>query len=242
MRNAIIILQLKMTVFPKIGGGYTVYMNPPYGRHISDWVKKASEECTKPGTTVVALIPARTDTKWFWDYVLPYADIRFIKGRLRFSGAANPAPFANLIAIYPKKFGGKKMLNKIMIQGRFVRDPELRTTQNGTYVTSFTLAVDRDYADKDSGNRGTDFIDCVAWRNTAQFVNKYFTKGSMAVVAGRLQIRSYDGNDGIKRKAADINVEDIYFAGAKQSTTATPSAVENTEFTELTAEDGDLPF
>ena len=108
------------------------------------------------------------------------------------------------------------MLNHITIMGRLTRDPELRYTQSQTPVASFTLAVDRDFASRDGGERQTDFIDCVAWRQTAEFVNKYFTKGSMAVVAGRLQIRDWQDRDGNKRRSAEVVAENIYFGESKR--------------------------
>ena len=111
------------------------------------------------------------------------------------------------------------MLNKIFIMGRLTRDPELRRTQSGTAVTSFSLAVDRDYKSQ-SGEKETDFIDVVAWRSTAEFVSKYFTKGRMAVVEGRLQIRDWTDKEGAKRRTAEVVADQIYFAGAK---TAPPS-------------------
>ena len=107
------------------------------------------------------------------------------------------------------------MLNHITIMGRFTRDPELRHTNSGTPVASFTLAVDRDFK-SENGEKQTDFIDCVAWRATAEFANKYFAKGSMSVVSGRLQIRNYTDKDGNKRKAAEIVAENIYFADSKK--------------------------
>lgn len=109
------------------------------------------------------------------------------------------------------------MLNRIAIQGRLVRDPELRRTDSGTAVASFTLAVDRDFADKSSGKKEVDFIDCVAWRHTGEFVSKYFTKGSMAVVSGRLQIRNWTDKDGNKRRNAEIISDSVYFCGSKDS-------------------------
>ena len=109
------------------------------------------------------------------------------------------------------------MLNRIIIMGRLVRDPELRTTQSGTSVTSITLAVDRDFKDKDSGEKATDFIDVVAWRQTAEFVCKYFSKGRMAVAEGRLQIREWKDKDGNNRRTAEIVAENVYFADSKQS-------------------------
>ena len=108
------------------------------------------------------------------------------------------------------------MLNHITIMGRLTRDPELRYTQSQTPVASFTLAVDRDFGSRDGGEKQTDFIDCVAWRQTAEFVNKYFTKGSMAVVAGRLQIRDWNDRDGNKRRSAEVVVENIYFGESKR--------------------------
>jgi len=95
------------------------------------------------------------------------------------------------------------MLNHICIMGRLTRDPELRRTANGTAVTSFTVAVDRDFTN-DDGSRDTDFIDCIAWKTLAETVNRYFAKGRMAVVHGRLQIRSYTDKEGTKRRAAEI--------------------------------------
>ena len=109
------------------------------------------------------------------------------------------------------------MLNHIVIMGRLTRDPELRYTQSQTPVASFTVAVDRDFGGRDGGERQTDFIDCVAWRSTAEFVSKYFHKGSMAVVSGRLQIRDWNDRDGNKRRSAEINVDSIYFGESKRS-------------------------
>ena len=108
------------------------------------------------------------------------------------------------------------MLNHITIMGRLTRDPELRYTQNQTPVASFTLAVDRDFSGRDGGERQTDFIDCVAWRQTAEFVNKYFTKGSMAVVSGRLQMRDWTDRDGNKRRSAEVVADNIYFGESKR--------------------------
>ena len=150
------------------------------------------------------------------------------------------------------------MLNKIFIMGRLTRDPELRRTQNGTAVTSFTLAVDRDFKNAD-GTKDTDFIDVVAWRNTAEFVSKYFTKGRMAVVEGRLQLRDWTDKDGNKRRNAEVLADNIYFGDAKRDNagdmggySAAPSytapaggysgAARPTGFTEIDEDDGDLPF
>ena len=107
------------------------------------------------------------------------------------------------------------MLNTIFVMGRLTRDPELRRTAAGAAVTNWTLAVERDYSGQD-GNRETDFIDCVAWKQTAEFVGKYFSKGKMMTVKGRLQIRSWTDKDGNKRKTAEIVAENIYFAGPKK--------------------------
>ena len=109
------------------------------------------------------------------------------------------------------------MLNHITIMGRFVRDPELRRTGSGVAVTSFTLAVDRDYNPKDGGEKEVDFIDCNAWRNTGEFVSKYFSKGSMAVVSGRLQIRNWTDKDGNKRRNAEVVADSVYFGDSKKS-------------------------
>lgn len=108
------------------------------------------------------------------------------------------------------------MLNHITIMGRLTRDPELRRTGSGIAVASFTLAVDRDYSPRDGGERETDFIDCVAWRQTGEFVSKYFTKGRMAVVSGRLQIRSWNDKDGNKRRTAEIVADNVYFGDSKR--------------------------
>lgn len=108
------------------------------------------------------------------------------------------------------------MLNHIVIMGRLTRDPELRRTGSGIAVTSFTVAVDRDFAPKDGSERETDFIDCVAWRNTGEFVSKYFSKGRMAVVSGRLQIRSWTDKDGNKRRTAEIVADNVYFGESKR--------------------------
>jgi single-strand DNA-binding protein len=108
------------------------------------------------------------------------------------------------------------MLNHITIMGRLTRDPELRYTQSQTPVASFTLAVDRDFGGRDGGEKQTDFIDCVAWRQTAEFVSKYFTKGSMAVVSGRLQIRDWTDREGGKRRSAEVVVDNMYFGESKR--------------------------
>ena len=131
-------------------------------------------------------------------------------------------------------------LNKIIIMGRMTKDPTLRHTNSGTAVASFTLAVDR--FGKDSG---TDFIECVAWKNTAEFVNSYFSKGRMAVVEGRLQIRDWTDKDGNKRKIAEVVAENVYFGDSKQSGNKAADPLD--EFTQenqfVEVEDDDtLPF
>ena len=108
------------------------------------------------------------------------------------------------------------MLNHITIMGRLTRDPELRRTGSGIAVASFSLAVDRDYSPKDGGDRETDFIDCVAWRHTGEFVSKYFTKGSMIVVSGRLQIRSWTDMEGNKRRTAEVVADNVYFGDSRR--------------------------
>ena len=108
------------------------------------------------------------------------------------------------------------MLNHIVIMGRLTRDPELRRTGSGIAVASFSLAVDRDFAPKDGGERECDFIDCVAWRQTGEFVSKYFSKGRMAVVSGRLQIRSWTDKEGNKRRTAEVVADNVYFGDSKR--------------------------
>lgn len=108
------------------------------------------------------------------------------------------------------------MLNKIILQGRLVRDPEMRTTQSGKSIASFTLAVERDFAPQGQ-QKETDFINCTAWNGTADFIAKYFSKGSMATLCGSLQIRSYTDRDGNKRTSPNVNVENVYFAGEKRA-------------------------
>ncbi len=145
------------------------------------------------------------------------------------------------------------MLNHIVIMGRLTRDPELRHTQSGTPVASFSLAVDRDFGSRD-GEKQTDFIDVVAWRNTAEFVSKYFAKGRMAVVSGRLQIRDWTDKEGGKRRSAEVVAENIYFgdskkseAGNDRSSSMSPGGgysapVQGSDFAELDEDDGELPF
>lgn len=144
------------------------------------------------------------------------------------------------------------MLNHIDIMGRLTRDPELRKTGSGISCVSFTIAVDRDYSGKDGGEKETDFIDCVAWRSTADFVSKYFTKGRMAVVSGRLQIRNWTDKEGNKRRSAEVVAENVYFGDSKREESsggnyggynapaypATPAQ----DFTVLDDDDAQLPF
>lgn len=141
------------------------------------------------------------------------------------------------------------MLNKIFIMGRMTRDPELRRTQNGTAVTSFTLAVDRDFKDND-GEKIADFIDCVAWRTTAEFIAKNFAKGRMAVVEGRLQLRDFKDKDGTSRKVSEVQVDNIYFGDSKPqnngsySNYAAQVAMNNSAeaFEEIEDDGEDVPF
>lgn len=136
------------------------------------------------------------------------------------------------------------MLNHIVIMGRLTRDPELRCTSNGTSVTSFTLAVDRDFKNA-SGDRDTDFIDVVCWRNTAEFVYTNFSKGRMAVASGRLQIRTWTDKDGSKRKTAEIVADNVYFGDnkpAQESYTGQTFTKPEQTFSDIEETDGDLPF
>ena len=147
------------------------------------------------------------------------------------------------------------MLNHITIMGRLVRDPELRRTGSGVAVTSFTLAVDRDYNPKDGGEKETDFIDCNAWRNTAEFVSKYFTKGSMAIVSGRLQIRNWTDKEGNKRRNAEVVADSVYFGESKKSEQGNPGypapspfqvaagdTTQGSDFVNIEDDDPQLPF
>ena len=126
------------------------------------------------------------------------------------------------------------MLNHIVIMGRLTKDPELRRTQQGTAVASFTLAVERDVISKETGRRETDFISCAAWKGTAEFVDKHFTKGQLAVVVGRLQIREWTDKDGNKRWSPEIMANNVYFAESKKQDAAP-------EMTPV-EDDGELPF
>ena len=159
------------------------------------------------------------------------------------------------------------MLNHIVIMGRLARDPELRRTQSGVPVASFRLAVDRDFKDKNTGERGTDWIDVVAWRATGEFVSRYFTKGRMAVVEGRLQMRDWTDKEGGKRRSAEVIADNVYFGDSKRDgdnsystgyrqgggyPAPSPAAdslggygappADGDQFAELSTDDGDLPF
>jgi single-strand DNA-binding protein len=152
------------------------------------------------------------------------------------------------------------MLNHIVIMGRLTRDPELRYTQSQTPVASFALAVDRDFQPRDGGDKQTDFIDVVAWRQTGEFVSKYFTKGSMAVVSGRLQMRDWTDRDGNKRRSAEVVADNVYFGETKrreggdtrseprdtsyggERAPRAPMGGGSSNFSELDDGDGELPF
>lgn len=135
------------------------------------------------------------------------------------------------------------MLNTCTIMGRFVRDPELRTTNSGKSVTSFTVACDRDFRGSD-GERVADFIDCVAWNATAEFISRNFAKGKMAVVTGSLQFRDWTDKNGNKRKNAEIQVSNVYFADSKKDEYTVPQyPQQSNEFQEIEDEEpGNLPF
>lgn len=147
------------------------------------------------------------------------------------------------------------MLNTVSLQGRMVRDPELRRTNSGKAVTSFTLACDRDFKNQQTGEKEVDFIECVAWGGTAEMAEKYFHKGQMAVATGRLQLRDWTDKNGQKRRTAEILVNSIYFCGSKESGTQASSGADNgysapayqtpapaANFAELDGEDEQLPF
>ena len=150
------------------------------------------------------------------------------------------------------------MLNRIIIQGRLGSDPELRRTQSGTAVATVNLAVDRDFADKATGKKESDWITVVAWRQTGEFLSKYFTKGRMAVVEGRLQLRDWTDKDGGKRRSAEVVADNVYFGDSKHdgASGGAPAAQgvfkpagnpvdvnpSENEFAEIGTEDGELPF
>lgn len=144
------------------------------------------------------------------------------------------------------------MLNHIVIMGRLTRDPEYRTTSSNLSVANFSVAVDRDFSGQ-SGEKETDFIDCVAWRKTAEFVTKYFFKGSLIVVSGRLQIRQWKDKDGNNRRTAEIVADNVYFGGSKNSGDSAPQATPSygsyaappalaSDFALLDGPDEQLPF
>ncbi len=149
------------------------------------------------------------------------------------------------------------MLNQIVLMGRLTRDPELRRTGSGVAVASFTLAVDRDFAAQ-GAERETDFVDIVAWRNTAEFVSKYFAKGRMAVVSGRLQIRNWQDKEGNKRRSAEVVADNVYFGDSKRDSApggfdqsapsfgtsfgGNASGAPASDFAMLEGDDSELPF
>lgn len=141
------------------------------------------------------------------------------------------------------------MLNHIVLQGRFTREPELRRTASGTAVCSFSLAVDRDVKNQD-GSRATDFIDHVAWRGTAEHICKYFHKGSAAITEGRLALRDWTDREGNKHRSAEVIVENIYFGESKKSEGAAQGGGGSepaysgggSDFAEIGEDDGELPF
>jgi single-strand DNA-binding protein len=125
-------------------------------------------------------------------------------------------------------------MNKVILMGRLTKDPELRNTQQGTMVCSFSMAVNRRFVKE--GQQNADFINCTAWRNTAEFVSKYFSKGNMIAVVGSLQTRTWEGQDGKKQYAMDVVVDEAYFTGSKESTSPSPSAMPS-EFEGFTVAD-----
>ena len=149
------------------------------------------------------------------------------------------------------------MLNHIVLMGRLTRDPELRYTSANVAVASFRIAVDRDFGRGENGERQTDFIDVVAWRQTGEFVSKYFTKGSMAVVSGRLQMRDWTDRDGNKRTSAEVVADNVYFGDSRRRDDAEggrsaqsgrgdafprPQSAPSDTFRDLNDDDGELPF
>ncbi|NCB63054.1 MAG: single-stranded DNA-binding protein [Clostridia bacterium] len=157
------------------------------------------------------------------------------------------------------------MLNKIFLQGRLVSDPELRHTPSGIAVASFRIAVDRDFKNKETGEKQADFINIVAWRQTGEFVSKFFTKGRMAVIEGRLQMRDYTDKENNKRTAAEVVADNVYFGDSKPGGESggnyggsygggysAPAPRQNDaysapvgggdQFAELDDDDGELPF
>ena len=135
------------------------------------------------------------------------------------------------------------MLNHIVLMGRLTHDPELRRTGSGIAVASFSLAVERDFK-TEGGEKETDFIDIVAWRHTAEFVSKYFTKGRMAVVSGRLQIRPWTDKEGNKRRTAEVIADNVYFGDSKKdaSTDSVSNVAPTTDYAAIDVDDSQLPF
>ena len=134
-------------------------------------------------------------------------------------------------------------LNRVIIMGRMTKDPEVRHTQAGVAVASFTLAVDRDIKNKQTGEREVDFIDCVVWRNNAEFVGNYFGKGKMTVVEGKLQMRNWEDKDGNKRRNAEVQVDNVYFGDSRTDGQGSVKANSHREdFEDIPDDDGDLPF
>ena len=135
------------------------------------------------------------------------------------------------------------MLNCITIMGRLTRDPELRRTGGGVAVATFTLAVERDFTGSAGGERETDFIDIVAWRSTAEFVSKYFAKGRMAVVSGRLQIRNWNDKEGTRRRSAEVIADNVYFGDSKREGSSAPEeAPPVNDYEPMDDDGGQLPF
>ena len=134
------------------------------------------------------------------------------------------------------------MLNSIVVMGRLTSDPEMRHTESGTAVTSFSIACERDFKNKD-GSKDADFISCVAWRNTAEFISNYFTKGSMIIVSGRLQMRSYTDKNGNKRTAAEVVIDNGYFGDSKKTAENANNGFRAGEIADLPDDDiPGLPF
>lgn len=137
-------------------------------------------------------------------------------------------------------------LNHVTIMGRLTRDPELRHTQSGVAVASFSLAVDRDIKDRQTGERATDFIDVTAWKQTGMFVSKYFTRGRMAVVEGRLQVQDWTDKEGNKRRRTVVVAENVYFGDSKREEKGDPPEEDvlppEEQFEELSNAGGELPF
>lgn len=138
------------------------------------------------------------------------------------------------------------MMNRVLLQGRLTADPELRHTQSGTAVTSFRIAVDRNYKDRETGERKADFINVVAWRQTGEMISRYFSKGRMILVEGELQVRDYTDKDGNRRYATEVNANSVYFCDSKKSEGRNAPDAGYTpppnQFTELEGDSGELPF